>query len=77
MGKFNDDTNFLFADPSFLSGLGSVLDLGGTLVEFNQSRSGQEADARALASDWAVAGKDVRAAMRLCEQEKKQQDESR
>lgn len=68
MGKFNDDTNFLFADPSFLSGLATALDLGGTLVEFNQSPNGQFADARALASDWAVTGKDIMGAYSQCDE---------
>lgn len=62
MGNFSDDTNFLFANPSFLSGWAAVLDVAGTLNEYNQSRTGQEADARALASDWAVVGKDIQKA---------------
>lgn len=59
MGKFNDYTNFLFADPSFLSGWAAVLDVGGTLNVYNESASGREADERALATDWAVVGKDL------------------
>ena len=59
MGKFNDDTCFLFADPSFLSGAASVMDIGGGLCTYNVSRSGSEADERAIASDWAVVGSDI------------------
>ncbi|MCG6534491.1 MAG: hypothetical protein L7F78_07335 [Syntrophales bacterium LBB04] len=57
-----EDTGFLFASPSFLQGFGSAMDLGATLVEYNQSTTPQEADARAIASDWAVTGKDIRRA---------------
>lgn len=60
MEKFNDDTNFLFADPDFFTGAATVMDLGGTLVVYNVSKDGKEADLRALASDWAVIGKDIK-----------------
>jgi len=56
MNKFNDDTCFLFADPSFLSGMATVMDIGGGMLVYNKSRSGTEADERAIASDWAVIG---------------------
>jgi hypothetical protein len=59
MSKYGQDTGFLFAAPSFLQGFASALDLSGTLVEYNVSASVQEADARAIASDWAVIGKDI------------------
>ncbi len=59
MDKFNDDTCFLFADPSFLTGLATVMDVGGGLLTYNISRSGAEADERAIASDWAVVGSDL------------------
>ncbi len=74
MGKFNDDTCFLFADPSFLAGLAAVLDIGGGLIVYNESRSGQEADSRALASDWAVVGKDILAAIDNFEENEKTQN---
>lgn len=59
MGDFSDDTCFLFADPSFLTGLASVMDLGGSLLTYNVAPSGAEADQRAIASDWAVVGLDI------------------
>ena len=64
MGKYGEDTGFLFAHPSFLQGFSSVLDLGGTLVEYNISITPQEADSRAIASDWAITGKDFKAAIK-------------
>ena len=59
MGNFSDDTCFLFASPGFVTGLASVMDIGGSLLTYNVSPSGAEADRRALASDWAVVGSDI------------------
>jgi len=72
MNKFNDDSCFLFADPSFLSGFGTVLDVGGTLNMYNGSASEEEADNRALASDWAVIGKHLRRAAQALEEKEAQ-----
>ena len=72
MGKFNDDTCFLFADPSFLSGLASVLDIGGGLAIYNTSENGAQADERAIASDWAVVGSHIVAAAKALEEEQAQ-----
>ncbi|HOC93882.1 MAG TPA: hypothetical protein PKH33_16160 [bacterium] len=65
-------TDYLYAKPSFLGGMARVLDLGGTLKEYNSSSSSEEADARAISSDWKMVGKDIKAAMlRHDEEEKK------
>ena len=56
-------TDFLFATPTFISGFGAVIDLGGTMVKFNESSSPEEADYLALANDWAMVGHDIRNAM--------------
>jgi hypothetical protein len=42
-----------------LQGFASALDLSGTLVEYNISTTPQNADIRAIASDWAITGKDI------------------
>jgi hypothetical protein len=52
-------TLFLSADPTFLLGLGRVIDLFGQLDQYNLSRTGEEADARALLADWSVVGDDI------------------
>jgi len=57
------DSCFLFANPSFIGGMASVLDLGSTLVAYNRSPSGSEADGRAIMSDWRNTGKDIAAAI--------------
>jgi len=59
MEKITDGTCFLFADPSFVTGLATVMDIGGALVTYNVSPSGADADERAIASDWAIIGSDI------------------
>ena len=51
-------TDFLTATPSFLTGMGSVLNVAGNYPEFNVSDSPDEADALALESDWKMVGQD-------------------
>jgi len=52
-------SDLLFARPSFFEGMARILDMGGTLTEFNRSPDGGTADARALASDWCAVGQDL------------------
>jgi hypothetical protein len=75
MGRYDEDTGFLFAHPGFLQGAAVVIDLGGTLVEYNVSGTPQEADARAIASDWAITGKDILTAAKTLVKEKTQAQE--
>jgi hypothetical protein len=75
MGKYGEETGFLFAHPSFLHGTAIVIDLAGTLAEYNISRTPQEADARAIASDWAITGKDILSALKTIVKEKAQTQE--
>jgi hypothetical protein len=55
-------SDFLFARPSFWSGMARIFDLGGTLNIYNVSRSESEADIRALHQDWSAVGESIRAA---------------
>ena len=52
-------SQYYFHIPSFLSGVASVLDVGGTFNVFNQVESPEEADHIAIKSDWAIIGKDM------------------
>jgi hypothetical protein len=52
-------TLFLVPRPTFLSGLGSVMDLFGVPRRYNYSRTDDEADARALRCDWLATGDDL------------------
>lgn len=63
-------SSFLFAEPSFIGGLSSVLDIGNTLTVYNDSKSPSEADMRAIRSDWVVVGEDLRHAMEQWENER-------
>jgi len=61
---------FLFGSFGFFEGMGRVLDIGGTMVVYNDSPTVVEADNRALNSDWRVVGDDIRNAMKYAEKEK-------
>jgi hypothetical protein len=52
-------TNILFVMPSFVMGMGSVLNISGNYYSFNYSESGEQADAQALESDWGMIGQDI------------------
>ena len=56
-------SDFLVATSSFTSGAGRLLDWYGLYDLYNVSRSGQEADAKAIFSDWRVVGEDINDAM--------------
>lgn len=54
---------FLFPTPSALRGAATVIDLGGTMLDFNKSSSGQAADERALRADFTAVAEDLHAAV--------------
>ncbi len=62
-------SDFLYARPSFLEGLARIVDLGGTMNEYNASLTGQDADAIAIWMDWAAIGQDMRDAIGTFEEE--------
>ncbi len=53
-------TDFLFPRPSFLIGLGSILNISGNYFDFNYSSSDYEADYKSILSDWGVVGEDIK-----------------
>jgi hypothetical protein len=55
-------TDFLFAMPNFIEGMGRAIDLGNTMTHYNTSLTPEEADRRALYNDWAVVGQEIRKA---------------
>jgi hypothetical protein len=59
-------SDFLFAQPSFLSGLARWLDLSGKFDFYNISPDGETADALALYSDWRAVGQELRRACINC-----------
>ena len=57
------DSDYLFARPSFWGGAASVLDIAGTLVEFNRTEGDAAADLRAIQADWNALKSDFLKAM--------------
>ena len=53
-------SDFLFPRPSFLAGASRVLDLFGTLQEYNRSHTPDIADRRAIHSDFQAIGADFK-----------------
>lgn len=53
-------TDFLLPKNNFWIGMGSILNLAGSYFEYNYSRSENEADLKALISDWDNVGGDIR-----------------
>lgn len=53
-------TDFLLPNNNFLIGLGSVLNIVGSYFEYNYSSSSEEADLKALESDWQNVGGDIK-----------------
>lgn len=56
-------TDFLFAQPSLASGAARLLDLWGQFDDYNRSESPEEADSKAIASDWLIVGQEIASAM--------------
>lgn len=52
-------TFYLFDEPSFFSGMSRVMDIGGTFNSYNNSKTPEEADIRALQLDWLCVGDDL------------------
>jgi hypothetical protein len=63
-------SNKLFAEPSFLEGVSSVLDIHGELHKtYNTSKTANEADKKALQNDWRAVGDDLKVSISKYEQE--------
>lgn len=61
------ETGFLFSKCNFWRGIGSVLNVPGNYYEFNSSKTEEEADNRALTSDWIIVGQDIKNAQKKFE----------
>lgn len=53
----------IFARPSFISGMGRVMDLGSTFNSYKMQKTGEEADIEATSRDWKNVGKDLAGAI--------------
>jgi len=61
-------SDFLFARPSFIGGAARVLDLFGTLQEYNRSLTPDIADQRAMFNDFRAIGVDLEQVMKRYEE---------
>ena len=52
-------TDFLYARPSIIEGIGRNIDFFGSLNSYNYSKNGEEADKLALANDFLVIYMDL------------------
>jgi hypothetical protein len=66
-------SDFLFAQPSRLSGIARLLDLLCVFQLYNLSSSRPEADCRATFSDWVMVGGDLK---RACDSYESQAESS-
>jgi len=53
-------TNILFPRSSAIIGIGTIINIYGNYFHFNYSKSGEEADKKAIENDWGVIGNDIR-----------------
>lgn len=58
----NQRTDFLVPTSGFLLGMATIANLSGNFFRYNSSASGAEADFKALRSDFAMVGQDIRSA---------------
>ena len=61
---------YLFAEPSFISGMARTADMGATLQIYNESETEDMADEIALKRDWFSVGRDIKNSMEAYEQKK-------
>ncbi len=54
---------YFFAKPSFVEGVARLIDLGGTLQEYNCALTEDQADSIAATADWMAVGNDLQQAM--------------
>jgi hypothetical protein len=55
----------LFANPSFWGGTAQIMDLGNTMLVYNESATPAQADYVAIKNDWMIVGDDLRHAIRV------------
>jgi hypothetical protein len=56
-------TDFLTPKTTLLTGMGTILNLVGSYYQYSISPTPEEADRRAIASDWRMVGQDIKDAI--------------
>jgi len=67
-------TDFLLPNNDFIVGWGSVLNLLGSYFEYDYSKTPNEADLKALESDWQNIGEDIRKSFEKIEEVSKDEE---
>jgi hypothetical protein len=62
MNDIEKRTDFLLPKRSFWTGFSSIFNIFGAPNKFNSSRSGKEADKKAIWNDWEMIGQDFKKA---------------
>lgn len=57
-------TSFLYKKHNTIVGAGSIFNIAGNYFEYNYSKSGFEADKKAIENDWGVVGNDMKDAIK-------------
>lgn len=63
MWKKHYTTDHLFSRTNLFIGMGSIFNIAGNYFNFNTSLSNEEADQKAIESDWGVVGLDIEKAI--------------
>ena len=63
MGKLFSRSARLFAKPSFIEGFARIIDLGATLNVYNCDKASEDADIKAIKSDWYAVGDSISSAV--------------
>ena len=53
----------LYASPDFIIGLGSIFNIAGNYFDYNYSKTGAEADRKAIKRDWEMLGHDFKSTL--------------
>ncbi|MDH4162924.1 MAG: hypothetical protein OEW15_09590 [Nitrospirota bacterium] len=70
-------SDYIFVTPSFLMGMGSVLNIAGNYFSISQAVTPEDADYRAIESDWGIVGRDILSATEQIENEQTRSQKSR
>lgn len=62
-------TTYLLSNKGFISGVSAILDRSSVISRYNTSFSEDDADKKAIFTDWIMTGNDLKAALKqFCEE---------
>ena len=57
-------SGFLYGKRNAIIGAGSIFNIAGNYFEYSYSKNGRDADNKAIESDWAIIGNDLKEAIK-------------